>query len=59
MVLTTYLNIQGHVMRQEEGASYKLDVFFNPEASMGDVTDAEWKDLGRRLELVVLNFVIL
>ena len=31
-------------MRQEEGATYKLDVF-NPEASTGDVTDAEWKDL--------------
>ena len=49
MVLTTYLNIQGHIMRHEEGATYKLDVYFNPEASSGDVTDTEWKDLGRMI----------
>ena len=49
MVVTTYLNIQGNVMRHKEGAAYKLDVFFNPEASLEDTSNTEWKDLGRMI----------
>ena len=48
MVVTTYLNIQGHAMRNKEGAAYKLDVFFNPSAAE-EGTDTEWKNLGRMI----------
>ena len=48
MTITTYLNIQGHVMRHEEGAAYKLEVIFNPEAAE-EGTNTEWNDIGRRI----------
>jgi len=49
MVITTYLNIQGHILRSPVDAVYKLDVYFNPQASMGTVSNSQWNDLGRSI----------